>query len=142
MEVVSKFYDASYHPSEFYVTIEGKKVFFDTEAINELYDLPNDAEYPRQAMITKPTKGRLLSETLGQPKDLEEDKEDELPPTQPQKRKGASTSRPLTKKTKVDGTLHHKPLKVIHPLAKMFVLTPRKSSNIFLMKKVSILSLL
>lgn len=57
MEVVSKFYDASYHPSEFYVTIEGKKVFFDTEAINELYDLPNDAKYPRQTMITKPTKG-------------------------------------------------------------------------------------
>lgn len=57
MDVVKKFYDAKYHPTDLYATIESEKIYFHAEAINKLYDLPNDIEYPGHGIITKPTRG-------------------------------------------------------------------------------------
>uniref|UniRef100_A0A9I9E7M4 Uncharacterized protein n=1 Tax=Cucumis melo TaxID=3656 RepID=A0A9I9E7M4_CUCME len=63
MDVVHRFYDAKFDQSDLFITTEGKKVYFNFEAINELYDLPNDVEYPGQDIIIKPTRG-LVREAL------------------------------------------------------------------------------
>lgn len=45
--MVEKFYAVKYHPTDFYATVEREKIYFNSEAINELYGFPNGAEYPR-----------------------------------------------------------------------------------------------
>uniref|UniRef100_A0A9I9DKH5 Uncharacterized protein n=1 Tax=Cucumis melo TaxID=3656 RepID=A0A9I9DKH5_CUCME len=52
-----KFYAAKYHPTDFYTTGEGKKIFFNVDMINTLYDLPNDTKYPGHELINNLTKG-------------------------------------------------------------------------------------
>ncbi|TYK15881.1 hypothetical protein E5676_scaffold637G00610 [Cucumis melo var. makuwa] len=56
MDAVHKFYNVKYHPFDLFVTIDGDKIHFNAKVISELYDLPNDVEYSRQAIISKPTK--------------------------------------------------------------------------------------
>lgn len=63
MDAVHKFYNVKYHPFDLFVTIDGDKIHFNAKVISELYDLPNDVEYSRQAIISKPTK-RLAKEAL------------------------------------------------------------------------------
>ena len=64
MDVVKKFYDTKGNPIEFYDTkgnpieyyvVEGKRVFRQL-AINTLYDLSNDVEILKQALISQPLK--------------------------------------------------------------------------------------
>ena len=40
MDVVQKFYDVDYHSSVFYTIVEGKRVYFEEEAIKKLYKFP------------------------------------------------------------------------------------------------------
>lgn len=62
MDVVHKFHDVNYHQAEFLVIIDGERVYFNSEVIKELYNLPNNAEYPGQAIITRPIKGQAREE--------------------------------------------------------------------------------
>ncbi|TYK02496.1 hypothetical protein E5676_scaffold784G00200 [Cucumis melo var. makuwa] len=41
-DVVGMFFEAKYHPKDLYTTMERERVPFSTEAINELYRLPNE----------------------------------------------------------------------------------------------------
>lgn len=52
LDMVKKFYDMKYNPTESYVLIKGEKVYFNTETINNLYDLPNDEEILEHTLIT------------------------------------------------------------------------------------------
>ncbi|KAA0062900.1 gag/pol protein [Cucumis melo var. makuwa] len=63
MDVVHKFYDVKFNPSDLFITIEDEKFYFNVEVINELYNSPNDAEYLGQEIVTKSTKG-LAKEAL------------------------------------------------------------------------------
>lgn len=53
---VHKFYTTKYHQTGFYATIEGEKIYFNEKVINVLYDLLNDAQYPRNELINNPSK--------------------------------------------------------------------------------------
>ena len=47
LDLVNMFYAVKFHPEESYAIVEGEKVMFTIEAINELYDLPQDHDaYP------------------------------------------------------------------------------------------------
>ncbi|KAA0041156.1 hypothetical protein E6C27_scaffold128G00770 [Cucumis melo var. makuwa] len=51
-------FNAKFHPDKSYVIVEGKKVSFTVEEINDLYDLANDSDaYPGQRLIANPRKG-------------------------------------------------------------------------------------
>ncbi|TYK05842.1 gag/pol protein [Cucumis melo var. makuwa] len=63
MDVVHKFYDVKFNPSDLFITIKDEKFYFNVEVINELYNSPNDAEYLGQEIVTKSTKG-LAKEAL------------------------------------------------------------------------------
>ncbi|TYK25768.1 stress response protein NST1-like [Cucumis melo var. makuwa] len=44
LDIVDMFYVAKFHLNESYMIVEGEKVSFTVEEINELYDLPNDRD--------------------------------------------------------------------------------------------------
>lgn len=55
MDIVDMFYTVKYHPDESYVIMEGEKVPFTIEEINDLNDMSNDPDtYPSQRLIANP----------------------------------------------------------------------------------------
>lgn len=44
LDIVNMFYAMKYHPDESYAIVEGEKLPFTTEEINESYNLPNDPD--------------------------------------------------------------------------------------------------
>lgn len=62
--VVDMFYRTKFHPTDLYAMVDGERISFRAEVINELYGFPNEAElYIGCKLINHPTKG-IVKEVL------------------------------------------------------------------------------
>lgn len=51
------FYTTKFHPVDLYATVDGERISFCVEVINELYGLSNEAEYLGHELINHLTEG-------------------------------------------------------------------------------------
>lgn len=56
LDVVNIVYAAKYHLINFYVMVEGQRIYFNVKAINELYSLPNNVKYSGHELINNHTR--------------------------------------------------------------------------------------